>query len=157
MNSCSSTIHDSRFKRILYLIPVFLTMLIIPLTFIGTDKPIGGLISDIDEDTRFQTKLSRWDYLFTQPRVILTYIRLFFLPVNQNLNYDLPVFNSFLEPAVILSFLLLLAILGLGIYLWVKGFKVQRVQGLKVEGSEGSNNQLSTVKPLNFKLISFGI
>ncbi|MBI4689558.1 MAG: hypothetical protein HY754_04755, partial [Nitrospirae bacterium] len=157
-NDSRFTIHDSRFKRILYLIPLLLTMSIIPLSFVGIDKPIEHLIiSDVSEVTKFQVEMSRWDYLFTQPRVILTYIRLFFLPVNQNLNYDLPVFNSFLEPAVILSFLLLLAIFGLGIYLWVKGFKVQRVQGLKVEGSEGSNNQLSTVKPLNFKLISFGI
>ncbi|MBI4688818.1 MAG: tetratricopeptide repeat protein, partial [Nitrospirae bacterium] len=102
------------------LIPVFLTMLIIPLTFIGTDKPIGGLISDIDEDTRFQTKLSRLDYLSTQFRVITTYVRLLFVPINQNLDYDYPVYNSFLNPAVFLSFLFLLSIFGFGVYLFYR-------------------------------------
>jgi len=33
-------------------------------------------------------------YLATQPRVLLTYLRLLFLPWNQNLDYDYPIFQS---------------------------------------------------------------
>jgi Tfp pilus assembly protein PilF len=51
---------------------------------------------------------SRWEYLLTQFAVIVTYIRLFFLPVNQNLEYDYPLYSTFLTPQVLLSFLFLL-------------------------------------------------
>jgi tetratricopeptide (TPR) repeat protein len=104
-------------RRILYLIPIVLTMIIIPLSLTGVDKPIGELISDVSESTRVQTDLSRSDYLLTQFRVIATYIRLLVLPINQNLDYDYPVYSSFLTPDVFLSFILLVSILGVGVYL----------------------------------------
>jgi tetratricopeptide (TPR) repeat protein len=104
-------------RRVLYLIPVFSAMLIIPLTLIGTDKPLGVLISDVGEATRVHTTMSRSDYLFTQFRVIVTYIRLLFLPINQNLDYDYPIYQSFFDPNVILSCLFISAILGIGVYL----------------------------------------
>jgi tetratricopeptide (TPR) repeat protein len=92
-------------------------MLIIPLSLTGIDKPIGELIGDVSERTKIQTDLSRSDYLLTQFRVIATYIRLLVLPVNQNLDYDFPVYSSFLTPEVFLSFILLVSILGAGVYL----------------------------------------
>jgi hypothetical protein len=109
---------EGRLKsRILYLIPFLLTMLIIPLTLIGIDKPLEDLIGDVSETTKGQANLSRLDYLFTQFRVIVTYIRLLFLPINQALIYDYPIYYSFFDPNVILSFLFLSVILGLGVYL----------------------------------------
>ncbi|MBI4691363.1 MAG: tetratricopeptide repeat protein [Nitrospirae bacterium] len=140
--------------RFLYLLPFLFVLILIPLSLIGPGFTIDTSVIDAGEEIRYlQLKeaitLPRYAYLFTQLRVIATYIRLLFLPINQNLDYDYPVYSSFLEPAVILSFLFLLAIFGFGIYLWVKGLKVQR--------AEGSNSQLSTVNPLNFKLIPFGI
>jgi Flp pilus assembly protein TadD len=107
-------------RRILYLLPLFLIMLIIPLSLIGTDKPLGDIISDVSEATRLQTNISRWDYLFTQFRVIVTYIRLIFLPVNQNLDYDYPTYYSFFDVGVFLSFLFLLSILILSVYLFYR-------------------------------------
>lgn len=104
-------------KRILYLIPLLLTMLIIPLTLIDADKPTGDLIGDVSEATRVQTTIPRLDYLFTQFRVIVTYIRLLFLPINQNLDYDFPVYHTFSDPNVFLSFLFLLSLSSLGILL----------------------------------------
>jgi tetratricopeptide (TPR) repeat protein len=103
-------------RRILYLIPVLLTMMVIPLSFIDVNRPIGSMIGELSEATKVQTTMSRWDYLITQFRVIVTYIRLLLLPVNQNLDYDYPVYHSFFNPGVILSFLFLLSIMGLGIY-----------------------------------------
>ena len=105
-------------KRILYLVPLFLTMLIIPVSLLGTDTPMGDLISDVSEATRVDASMSRWDYLLTQFTVIVTYLRLVFLPINQNLDYDYPIYNTFLTPEVFLSFLLLLAVLGFGVYLF---------------------------------------
>lgn len=123
-------------------------MLIIPLGLLETDKYAGDLLSGIGETTRVETTMSRLDYLFTQFRVIVTYIRLIFFPINQNIDYDYPVFHSFFEPQVFLSFVFLLSIFGLGVYL----FYCSRMQEFK--DSEYSKFKLKT---LNLKLISFGI
>jgi tetratricopeptide (TPR) repeat protein len=104
-------------KRLLFMIPILGTMLIIPISILGTNRPIGELISDISEKFRLQSSLPRWDYLMTQMRVITTYIRLLFLPVYQNLDYDYPVYHSLFQVPVFLSFIFLTALFGLGIYL----------------------------------------
>ena len=122
-------------KRFLYLAPLLLTMLIIPISLIGLDTPIGELISDVSAATRVGSNISRWDYLLTQFTVIVTYIRLIFLPINQNLDYDYPIYNTFLAPEVFSSFLLLFCIFGLGVYLFLN-----------------SKHRNST-----FRLIAFGI
>ena len=112
-----------RRKRIVYLVPLMLTMLIIPLSMIGIDKPIGELIGDVSRTTKVQTELSRWEYLCTEFRVIVTYIRLLFLPVNQNLDYDYPLYKSLFNPEVFLSFLFLSALFGLSLYLFYRSRK----------------------------------
>ena len=114
----SSKLLTFNFKKIIFLIPFLLTMLIIPLSLIGIDKPADSLIVDITEATRAKTTISRWDYLFTEFRVVVTYIRLLLFPVNQNLDHDYQVYNSFLNPNVFLSFLFLLSILGFAVYLF---------------------------------------
>jgi len=103
---------DSFFRRLRYLVPVLLTLCIIPLSLTGT--------IDIDPRAYGERILSRGDYFFTQFRVIITYLRLLFFPVNQNLDYDYPVYKSFFGPQVLLSFIFLAALLGLGVHL-VKG------------------------------------
>jgi tetratricopeptide (TPR) repeat protein len=109
-------------RRILYLMPFFLMMLIIPLSYLslaGMDRTFGELISDVGEATAIR-HTSRLEYLLTEFRVIVTYLRLLFLPVNQNFVYDYPVFHSFFEPPVFLSLLFLLSILCLGFYLYYR-------------------------------------
>jgi tetratricopeptide (TPR) repeat protein len=103
-------------KRLLYLVPFLLTMLIIPLELMGLEVPAGEIIGDVIREMKVQTNISRWDYLFTEFRVIVTYIRLLFFPVNQNLDYDYPLYHSFFDPNVALSFLFLLSIFGIGVY-----------------------------------------
>lgn len=105
-------------KKVLYLIPFFLVMLIVSLSFAWTDKPFEELTADLEAKTRTETNMSRWDYMFTQFRVIVTYLRLVFFPINQNFDYDCPIYNSFLTPEIFLSFLLLSAILCAGVYLF---------------------------------------
>jgi len=107
-------------KRTLCLLPMLLTMLIIPLSLVNISKPLGDVIGDVSNAARMQTDVSRWDYLLTQFRVITTYIRLIFLPINQNLNYDYPMSRSLFNPQVFLSFLFLLSILILGVYLFFR-------------------------------------
>jgi len=60
------------------------------------------------------------EYFLTQFSVILTYIRLFFLPINQNLDYDYPVSTGFFQLKTFLSFSVLLGILAAGVLMFKK-------------------------------------
>jgi tetratricopeptide (TPR) repeat protein len=117
-----------RKKRILFLIPFLLTMLIIPLSLIDFDKPLGEFIGDLGEVTRDRTEMSRLDYLFTQFRVIITYMRLIFIPLNQNILYDYPVYRSFSDVPVIVSFVTLLLVIGLAFYLCSRSRRVAELR-----------------------------
>ena len=75
-------------------------------------RPFEELLGQLDLAARLQTDMSRWDYLATQLRVIVTYLRLVLLPVGQRLDYDYPVYHSFLNPLVLLSAALLGSLLG---------------------------------------------
>jgi tetratricopeptide (TPR) repeat protein len=104
-------------KRALYLVPLILTMLIIPLTIIGTDRPAGEIISQMKDPSSIgYPGISGKEYLLTEFRVIVTYIRLLFLPINQNVDYYYPRYNSFFEPGVFISFLFLGALICAGLY-----------------------------------------
>jgi tetratricopeptide (TPR) repeat protein len=104
-------------KRILLLIPFLLTMFIIPLGFISPVSNAGELAAQMDETARLYTNLTRTEYFLTELRVIVTYIRLLLLPVNQNLDYDYPVFRSIADAEVLGSFFFLLAFIFIGVYL----------------------------------------
>jgi len=104
-------------KRILLLLPLMLTMVIIPASLLGIDRPLGTMMSDVGEVTKVHTTMARAEYLITQIRVIVTYLRLLVFPMNQNLDYDYPLFDSFFAPQVVLSFLLLTMVIGTGVYL----------------------------------------
>jgi tetratricopeptide (TPR) repeat protein len=105
-------------RRVPFLAPILATLFIIPLSLLNIAKPLGEALSDASQVTRLQTDVSRWDYLLTQFRVIVTYIRLLVFPVNQNLDYDYPMYHSFSAPSVFLSFLFLLALFVFGLYLF---------------------------------------
>jgi len=53
-------------------------------------------------------------YLFTQFRVIATYIRMLFVPVGQNIDHTVPAAVSFFEPRIIVSFIFLGAVFAGG-------------------------------------------
>jgi hypothetical protein len=113
-------------KRLLFLVPLLLTMLIIPVTFLS--------MSDLETVTRLQTNMSRFDYLFTEIRVVASYIRLFFFPINQNLDYDYPVYHTFLKPQILLSSLFLLSIIGIGAYLFYRSRRREAILRLTAFG-----------------------
>jgi len=105
-------------RRVVYLAPLLATLLIIPLTMLTLDKPVAEILSDVTESARLETAMSRMDYLRTQLAVIATYLRLLVLPVNQNLDYDYPVYRSFLDPGLLLSLLLLLSVAAVALLLY---------------------------------------
>jgi len=113
-----------RMFSLLSLLPLLLTMFIVPLSMILRQSGSTG-VSGIDELTKTagSVDVSRWDYLNTQCRVIVTYIRLLFFPVNQNLDYDYPIYRTFFTPPVFLSFLVIFGIFCWGIYLLYRSYK----------------------------------
>ena len=134
-------------KRFLYLLPILLTLLIIPLSMVNLKAPVEVITQDINIQSRETVNITRMDYLFTQFRVIITYLRLLIFPINQSIDYNYPIYDSFFEPNVFLSFLLLLSILGIGVYLFYRSRRT-------VHSSQALNSELLT---LNSRLISFGI
>jgi len=61
--------------------------------------------------------ISGTEYILTQFHVVLTYIRLLFLPVNQNLDYDYPIASTLYNGSTLFSGLALLSLLMLGLWL----------------------------------------
>ncbi len=110
---------DTFKKRILYLLPILLTSLIIPIVLVGFNIFLLD-INSIDNSLLFVSgrTISKTDYLFTQFRVIITYIRLLLFPVSQNLDYDYPIYHSFFTSAVFLSFIMLSLIFTAAMYLF---------------------------------------
>jgi tetratricopeptide (TPR) repeat protein len=159
-------------KRFLFLAPLLLTMVIIPAGLMGITKSAGEVIGDVSEATKVGSALARWEYLFTEFRVIVTYIRLLIFPVNQNLDYDYPAYHSFFDPNVGLSFLFLLGIAGIGVYLLHRsriilqasytGGKVTPLPSappLKIRGGRGSYDagDPGAIPAVYFRLIALGI
>jgi Tfp pilus assembly protein PilF len=56
---------------------------------------------------------SRWNYLITQPYVILLYLRNTFLPTHLSADTDLSPFTSLSEPAVLLGFIFLISVVAI--------------------------------------------
>jgi tetratricopeptide (TPR) repeat protein len=91
-----------------YLIPFVALIAVIPLTMLATKTVDIGELRRISENP---SGISPGHYLLTQLRVIVTYIRLVFIPISQNLDYDYPVIKSLFQAPVILSLSFLILIL----------------------------------------------
>ncbi|MBI5643613.1 MAG: tetratricopeptide repeat protein [Deltaproteobacteria bacterium] len=112
-----------RAKRYSYTIPLLAPLFIIP--FMLFFPEMGSGISEEIRGSQIHEllNLSRHDYLINQFRVIVTYIRLLALPVNQNLDYDWALAGSFFEPEVIISFVFLLAVFSFAVYFLIRFYK----------------------------------
>ena len=101
-------------KRVFSVLALLLTMLIVPLSY---SVLRGVSVLDSVRGIAEAAGISPGDYLTTQFRVVMTYLRLLLFPVNQNLDYDYPLFRTFWDPQVVLSSLCLGGILSGAIYL----------------------------------------
>ncbi len=86
--------------RINLLLPFLLTLAVIPLS-----RLLGAPSGDILQQFQQAATISRPDYLLTQFRVLMTYLRLLVLPIGQNIDYDFPVLSGFFQLPVMASFL----------------------------------------------------
>jgi Tfp pilus assembly protein PilF len=60
--------------------------------------------------------LGQPEYFYTEMRVLATYLRLIFLPFNQNVDYDYPVYRDLLDVNVIISAFFWFMALGMSLY-----------------------------------------
>jgi len=105
-----------------FLAGMTLLLLIIPVQQIlhhGSAR-LDDLLYGLSKGTREELTYSRTDYLLTQFRVVVTYVRLLIFPVNQNLDYDYPLQKLFFTVPVISSLLFHLLILSSAAFMFFK-------------------------------------
>ncbi len=89
------------------------------------------------------------EYLFTELRVLLTYIRLIFIPINQNLDYDYPIYRNLFEWPVLLSFMFLFLLSGFALFILYKSQILNPKSPIP--------NPQSKIPSPHLRMISFGI
>ena len=94
-------------------------LLLVALTTIRITGSVNfGKLKGMDKELYGTSFVSSRNYLLTQFRVIVTYLRLLLVPINQNLDYDYPIARSLFRLPVFASLILLLIILGIGFILF---------------------------------------
>jgi len=100
-------------KRILFLVPLLSTLLIIPFNMLSQIDLQAPIIEVLDDSVNLANlnNISQQTYFLTQLRVMLTYLRLMVLPIDQQLDYFYPQYHSLFEPPVVMSALFLVGII----------------------------------------------
>lgn len=113
---------DGSFRRKSLPLALFsLTSLMVPVSMLAASGATGSLTEQFWRLLTPTTIISRGDYLLTQFRVQITYLRLLLFPTGQNLDYDYPVYHSFASVPVAVSFLLVVIMIFGALYLLVRG------------------------------------
>ncbi len=113
-------------KKMRSLIPMFLLIVSAGLVLSGlmiTGKSLSNVAASIDSLSRETVQISRSEYLWTQFKVVTTYLRLMIFPMNQNLDYDYPVSTTIFSQDMILP----LGVLGSLVFLAVAAYKSVRL------------------------------
>lgn len=145
-------ISSLRLKEVAARWPLYLALVVLLVYFIAsTVIPAGGFGDLSDELARGASPVSAgfgvagispWEYLLTEFNVVVYYIALLFVPINQNLDYDFPLASGLFESPVVrdgavlnipmfmpvVSLAIILIIIGVGFYM------LQRSRGLVTGG-----------------------
>lgn len=81
-----------------------------------------------------EASLPRANYALTQTRVVARYLRLLVLPTCQNLDYDFPLSQSILEPAVLASLGTILLLVAFGVAMLIRARVSGGAAGLLIGG-----------------------
>ncbi|HOJ39525.1 MAG TPA: tetratricopeptide repeat protein [bacterium] len=102
--------------------PVLLFLLllpVVPLTAFATRLVGASDFQKVSLVTAGSTGVvTRNEYLFTQFRGLLTYLRLLVVPINQNLDYDYPVSTSLFQPGTLAGLAVLLMLLAAVVFFY---------------------------------------
>jgi tetratricopeptide (TPR) repeat protein len=119
--------NEGIWQRCRHVIPFFVIALIVPVLLLRTPAQAVGVANIADSSsiqegqqgtlehidiTRARNSMGRKPYFFTELNVLCTYVRLLFLPVHQNLDYDYPVSRQ-MDGKTFMSALFLLFLLAL--------------------------------------------
>ncbi len=113
-----------RRRRLLLLVPLAATALLIPLELVARGENLADVLGEAD--------IPRSVYLLTQSRVVVTYLRLFLLPVGQNLDYDFRLSHSLAEPGVLFALAILLTVAAVAVLLLRRARETNRASGALV-------------------------
>lgn len=94
-------------KKIMHVLPFFILFAVIPLSFIPINQPAGELLGELTKASYQTEQVTRTQYLFTEFRVIVTYICLLIFPIHQSIDYYYALSQSFFDTKTFLSFLFL--------------------------------------------------
>lgn len=97
-----------------YLLPLF----VLPVVLLWRTGISADLLGEVSRLTAEGGAPPRLAYLWTQFPVIVSYLRLFFVPIGQNLDHDVTLRTTSADPAVIASFLVLVAIAASAVWFW---------------------------------------
>jgi len=104
-------------KHWLAMVPFLVTLFIIPLSHMGELHAVAthGMGADLSTKPAALDTIqsNRWAIVLTQVRAAMTYFRLLIVPIDQNLDYEYPIYHSLLDPAVVFSTLALLSLIVL--------------------------------------------
>lgn len=90
--------------------------LLVVVAFVHGHMIVGGEMKDIDAATRLQSAMPRAEYLLTELKVVVTYLRLIALPVAQNLDYDYQPAQGLADLKLLWAMLVLCVLVGLSIH-----------------------------------------
>jgi tetratricopeptide (TPR) repeat protein len=111
--------HGRLINRKLFIAAGFLTVLAMSTAvFIWQEGPVNKLLSDLYSATLETTGITRSTYFLTQLRVVVSYMRLLFLPVGQSLSHFPPLYSSLFALPVMASLLVHLVLLLCGVVLF---------------------------------------
>ena len=119
---------ETLWKRSVHLIPFFIIALIVPLLLFRTPPEALGVAAIADSNfiqegntqkaqkhidiTKAFQGIDRQHYFLTELNVLCTYVRLLFLPINQNFDYDYPLSKG-MDTKTVISGIFLLCLLGM--------------------------------------------
>ena len=109
----------------LLLVPLAAIALWVPAGIAIQGRHLADVFADVSPLAPGTPDISRYVYLLTQSRVVVTYLRLLLLPVGQNLDHDFPLSHSLAEPRVLLALAILVAVLAAAVLLlrWARETK----------------------------------
>ena len=101
---------DKKFdvSRIILYVIFIIPVLVIPFVLFGPQGIVNAASIGLQE-------IPQKNYLLTQFNVIMTYLRLLFVPINQNIDYDYRIAQTLFEFPTFISFTAIVAIVGVAL------------------------------------------
>ena len=100
--------------------PFFFILVVFLIVFRLTGSGRISEVRTLQETQSGLAAITPVQYLLTQFRVIVTYIRLLLVPVNQNLDYDYPIVQTLWQTSTLISLIFILLILAAAVILFRK-------------------------------------